>query len=96
MGGGWGGHGARMGAWSGHVAAWNGGRMAAWKGRPGNWNRFHHGHFVHRHGRVFFVGGPWWGGYYLLWLLAVGPDSMGSATDLGLQQLLLGKHAESC
>ena len=71
MGGGWGGHsaagissGARMGAWSGHMAAWNGGgRMAAWAGRPGNWNRFHHGHFVHRHGRVFFVGGPWWGGY---------------------------------
>ncbi len=64
MGGGWGGHGARMGAWSGHMAAWNGGRMAAWNGRPGNWNRFHHGHFVHRHGRAFFVGGPWWGGYY--------------------------------
>jgi len=68
IGGGWGGHsaagiagGARMGA--GHMAAWNGGRMAAWAGRPGNWNRFHHGHFVHRHGRVFFVGGPWWGGY---------------------------------
>ena len=59
MGGGWaGGHsaafagGARMGAWSGHMAAWNGGRMAAWAGRPGNWNRFHHGHFVHHHGRV--------------------------------------------
>ena len=78
MGGGWGGHsaapfagGARMGAWTGHMAAWNGGRMAAWNsnrmsawaGRPGNWNRFHHGHFVHRHGRVFFVGGPWWGGF---------------------------------
>jgi len=70
MGGGWGGRGglaiaggARMGAWSGHMAAWNGSRMAPWNGRSGNWNRFHHGHFVHRHGRVFFVGGPWWGGY---------------------------------
>jgi hypothetical protein len=25
------------------------------------------------------------------WLLAVGPDPMGSATDLGLRQLLLGQ-----
>ena len=55
--GGWHGHasiarGPRMAAWSGHMAAWN--------GHVGNWNHFHHGHFVHRHGRVFFVGGPWW------------------------------------
>jgi hypothetical protein len=69
-GGGWSGHGAasmagaRMGGSTGHMAAWNGGRMAAWNGRAGNWNRFHHGHFVHRHGRVFFVGGPWWWGGY--------------------------------
>ncbi|MGA7024523.1 MAG: hypothetical protein WB036_17260 [Pseudolabrys sp.] len=61
MAGGWSAHaasiagGARMRAWNGHMAAWN--------GRAGNWTRFHHGHFVHRHGRVFFVGGPWWGGY---------------------------------
>jgi hypothetical protein len=44
------------------MRAWNG-HMAAWNGRAGNWTRFHHGHFVDRHGRVFFVGGPWWGGY---------------------------------
>jgi len=64
MAGGWGGHsaaafapGARMGGWSG--------RMGGWNGRAGNWNRFGHGHFVRRHGRVFFVGGGpwWWGGY---------------------------------
>ena len=77
MAGGWSGHGgasmagARTGGWTGHMAAWQGGRMAAWNGRAGNWNgrvgnlnRFHHGHFVHRHGRVFFVGGPWWWGDY--------------------------------
>ena len=64
MGGGWGGRGglaiaggARMGARTGHMAAWNGGRIAAGTVVPGNWNRFHHGHFVHRHGRVFFVAG---------------------------------------
>ena len=36
-----------------------------------NWNHgsFRHGRFVHRHGRVFFVGGgPWWvGGYDTCW-----------------------------
>ena len=41
-------------------------------GRSGvarNSGRFHgHGHFVHRHGRRFFVGGgPWWGGYDNCW-----------------------------
>ncbi|MGB8245178.1 MAG: hypothetical protein WCF76_14990, partial [Pseudolabrys sp.] len=48
MAGGWSAHaasiagGARMRAWNGHMAAWN--------GRAGNWTRFHHGHFVDRHG----------------------------------------------
>jgi len=79
MGGGWsGGHvsggmssraavgGARVGAWNGaRVGAWNGSRSAAWSR-----GSFHgHGRFVHRHGRVFFVGGgPWWiGGYDSCW-----------------------------
>jgi hypothetical protein len=50
---------ARVGGWNG--ARWNG----------ANWNHgsFRHGRFVHRHGRVFFVGGgPWWvGGYDTCW-----------------------------
>jgi hypothetical protein len=50
---------ARIGAWNG--TRWNG----------ANWTQgsFHHGRFVHRHGRVFFVGGgPWWvGGYDSCW-----------------------------
>ena len=42
---------ARVGNWNG--ARWNG---ASW-----NHGAFRHGRFVHRHGRVFFVGGgPWW------------------------------------
>ncbi|MGA7022331.1 MAG: hypothetical protein WB036_06005, partial [Pseudolabrys sp.] len=42
-----------------------GSHAVAWGGRP-----FHgHGRFVHRHHRVFFVGGgPWWvGGYDSCW-----------------------------
>jgi hypothetical protein len=80
MGGGWsGGH--MGGGWSGgrvsgsmsSRAAVGGARVGAWNGsRSAAWNRgsFHgHGRFVHRHGRVFFVGGgPWWvGGYDSCW-----------------------------
>jgi hypothetical protein len=44
---------ARVGAWNG--ARWNGANL--------NHGSFRHGRFVHRHGRVFFVGGgPWWVG----------------------------------
>ena len=69
MGGGWGGHSAASiaggAAWAHGQDIWLPGTVAVWRPgmRAGNWNRFHHGHFVHRHGRVFFVGGPWWGGY---------------------------------
>ena len=76
-----GGHGGMGGGWSGgHVsggmssrAAVGGARVGAWNGsRSSAWSRgsFHgHGRFVHRHGRVFFVGGgPWWiGGYDSCW-----------------------------
>jgi len=60
------------GSWAGHVGApmtagarvsgWSG-RTPSWNGQAGNWHNFHHGHFVRRHGRVFVVGGPWWGAY---------------------------------
>ncbi len=44
------------------VAGWNGAR---WNGANWNHGAFRHGRFVHRHGRVFFVGGgPWWVGGY--------------------------------
>jgi phosphatidylserine/phosphatidylglycerophosphate/cardiolipin synthase-like enzyme len=65
------------------MRAWNG-HMAAWNGRAGNWNRFHHGHFVHRHGRVFFVGGPWWGGYgYLITVAGSGSRRDGDRNGSG-------------
>jgi hypothetical protein len=63
MGGGW--SGGRMSGGMSSRAAVGGARVGAWNGsRSAAWNRgsFHgHGRFVHRHGRVFFVGGgPWW------------------------------------
>jgi len=72
MGGGWsgahvvgGGFSSRAAVGTARVGGWNSGRPVAWGG-----GRFHgHGRFVHRHGRVFFVGGgPWWvGGYNNCW-----------------------------
>jgi hypothetical protein len=71
MGGGWsGGHmsgGNRAALGAARVGGWTGSHAVAWGG-----GRFHgHGRFVHRHGRVFFVGfggGPWWvGGYDNCW-----------------------------
>jgi hypothetical protein len=51
---------ARVGSWNG--ARWNG---ANWNHGAFRHGAFRHGKFVHRHGRVFFVGGgPWWGGGY--------------------------------
>ena len=49
-----------------HVTGSNGAR---WNGANWNHGAFRHGRFVHRHGRVFFVGGgPWWvGGYDTCW-----------------------------
>ena len=69
MGGGW--SGARMGgpglssrAAVGALRVGNG-NGARWNGAARNHGNFRHGRFVHRHGRVFFVGGgPWWGGGY--------------------------------
>ncbi|MGB6912821.1 MAG: hypothetical protein WBE42_08700 [Pseudolabrys sp.] len=81
-GGGWSGGHMSGGGWSGgrmsagamssraavgaaRVGGWSGSHAVAWGGRP-----FHgHGRFVHRHHRVFFVGGgPWWvGGYDSCW-----------------------------
>jgi hypothetical protein len=81
-GGGWSGGRMSGGGWSGgrmsagamssraavgaaRVGGWSGSHAVAWGGRP-----FHgHGRFVHRHHRVFFVGGgPWWvGGYDSCW-----------------------------
>lgn len=74
-GGGGGGHGGRIGGagLSSHAAVgaarvggWNGAR---WNGAGWKHGAFHHGRFVHRHGRVFFVGGgPWWvAGYDTCW-----------------------------
>jgi hypothetical protein len=73
MGGGW--SGGRMGGaglnsraavGAARIGGWNGAR---WNGAGWNRGAFHHGRFVHRHGRVFFVGGgPWWvGGYDTCW-----------------------------
>jgi hypothetical protein len=73
MGGGWsggrlGGAGlsSRAAVGAARVGSWNGAR---WNGASWNRGAFHHGRFVHRHGRVFFVGGgPWWvGGYDTCW-----------------------------
>jgi hypothetical protein len=108
MGGGWGCHstapfagGARMGAWSGHMAAWNGGRMAAW-----NSNRMSDGLVVPAIGIAFitatlsiatdgFSSSAGLGGVVSATTTvvagSVGPDPMGSAADLGLWQLLLGR-----
>ena len=67
-GGGWSGGRMSAGAMSSRAAVgaarvggWSGSHAVAWGGRP-----FHgHGRFVHRHHRVFFVGGgPWWVGGY--------------------------------
>jgi hypothetical protein len=70
MGGGW--SGARVSSgWNSraavgtaHVGGWSGNRFGM-----RNHGSFRHGRFVHRHGRVFFVGGgPWWvGGYDSCW-----------------------------
>ena len=73
MGGGWsggriGGAGlsSRAAVGTAHVSGWNGAR---WNGASWNHGAFRHSRFVHRHGRVFFVGGgPWWvGGYDNCW-----------------------------
>jgi hypothetical protein len=66
---------ARVGGWNG--ARWNG----------ANWNHgaFRHGRFVHRHGRVFFVGGgPWWvGGYDSCWQWVATPWGLRQAWVCG-------------
>ena len=67
MGGGSGGH---VGGWGGpgsaHIAGTMGGHVSGWSGHGGGWgHRASHGGFAHhhRHGRFFFAGGPWVGGY---------------------------------
>lgn len=63
MGGGWGG--GHIGAgWGGRSMAMVPGRMSGWHGA--NWHHapfFHHGRFVHRHNRFFFVGAPFFAAY---------------------------------
>jgi len=69
MGGSWsGGHmggvglSSRAAVGTARVGSWNGAR---WNGANWNHGAFRHGRFVHRHGRIFFVGGgPWWVGSY--------------------------------
>jgi hypothetical protein len=97
IGGGGGGHlgsgwsGARMGGpgLSGGAAfgaARVGGRGGArWNGTSWNHGSFRHGRFVHRHGRVFFVGGgPWWvGGYDSCWQWVATPWGLRWASVCG-------------